>query len=193
MRRVYKNLCPATISASIMAANMLKNSSKNVESDNNNILYETLFNFFYSETVLTFWTSLVDLENGGKRARMISSCIRQRLGAGSYEHGNKSSGFIKCEKFFDHLSFSRRNLLFGINWLSFVDRRHQYTAKLYNTRINSLHPFGLISILTTKQNDLMILRCPIFQLLNQLTRVFDSVQKFDHWVCQTPAIFIYPK
>jgi len=37
MRRVY--LCPATISASIMAANMLKNSLKNVESDNNKILY----------------------------------------------------------------------------------------------------------------------------------------------------------
>ena len=42
MRRVYKNLCLATISASIMAANMWKNSLKNVESDNNKILYETL-------------------------------------------------------------------------------------------------------------------------------------------------------
>ena len=42
---VYKNLCPATISASIMAANMWKNSLKNVESDNNNILYETLIDF----------------------------------------------------------------------------------------------------------------------------------------------------
>jgi len=38
MRRVYKNLCPATTSASIIAANMLKNSLKNVESDNNKIL-----------------------------------------------------------------------------------------------------------------------------------------------------------
>jgi len=38
MRRVYKKLCPATISASIMAANMWKSSLKNVESDNNNIL-----------------------------------------------------------------------------------------------------------------------------------------------------------
>jgi len=38
MRRVYKNLCPATLSASIMAANMWENSLKNVESDNNNIL-----------------------------------------------------------------------------------------------------------------------------------------------------------
>ena len=53
MRRVYKNLCPATVSASIMAANMWKNSLKNVECDNNNILYETLLDFFYSETVLT--------------------------------------------------------------------------------------------------------------------------------------------
>jgi len=45
MRRVYKNLCPATISASIMAANMWKNSLKNGESDNNKILYETLLVF----------------------------------------------------------------------------------------------------------------------------------------------------
>ena len=54
MRRVYKNLCSATISASIMAANMWENSLKNVESDNNKILYKTLFDFFNSETVLTF-------------------------------------------------------------------------------------------------------------------------------------------
>ena len=53
MRRVYKNLCPATISASIMAANMWKNSLKNAESDKNKILYETLL-VFYSETALTF-------------------------------------------------------------------------------------------------------------------------------------------
>jgi len=53
MRRVYRNLSPTTISASIMAANMWENSLKNVESDNNKILYETLLNFFYSETVLT--------------------------------------------------------------------------------------------------------------------------------------------
>jgi len=37
MRKVYKNLYPATISASIMAASMWKNSLKNVESDNNKI------------------------------------------------------------------------------------------------------------------------------------------------------------
>jgi len=54
MRRVYKNLCPGTINAPIMAANMWKNSLKNVESDNNKILYETVFDFFYSETALTF-------------------------------------------------------------------------------------------------------------------------------------------
>jgi len=54
MRRVYKNFCLATISASIMAVNMWKNSFKNVESDNNKILYETLLVFFYSETVFTF-------------------------------------------------------------------------------------------------------------------------------------------
>jgi len=54
MRRVYETLCLATISASVMAANMWENSMKNVESDNNKILYETLLDFFYSETVLTF-------------------------------------------------------------------------------------------------------------------------------------------
>jgi len=54
MRRVYKNLCPATISASIMAANIWKNSLKNVESDNNKIYTKPHSIFFYSETVLTF-------------------------------------------------------------------------------------------------------------------------------------------
>jgi len=46
MRRVYKNLYPIMISASIMATNMWKNSLKKIESDNNKILYETLHNFF---------------------------------------------------------------------------------------------------------------------------------------------------
>jgi len=52
MRRVYRNLCPATISASIMAANMWKNSLKNVESDSNKILYETLHDFFTAKRYL---------------------------------------------------------------------------------------------------------------------------------------------
>jgi len=39
MRRVNKILCPATISASIIAANMWKNSLKDLESDNNKNLY----------------------------------------------------------------------------------------------------------------------------------------------------------
>jgi len=47
MRRVYKSLCCATVSASIMAANMWKNSLKNVESDNK-ILYETLLFFYFT-------------------------------------------------------------------------------------------------------------------------------------------------
>ena len=42
-----------------MAENIWKNSLKNVESDNNKILYETILDFFYSETVPTFWISLV--------------------------------------------------------------------------------------------------------------------------------------
>ena len=46
MRRVYKNLCPATISASIMAANMWKNSLKNEKYDNNKLSYVTLLDFF---------------------------------------------------------------------------------------------------------------------------------------------------
>jgi len=46
MRRAYKNLCSAMISALIMAENMWKDSLKNVEFDNNNILYETLLDFF---------------------------------------------------------------------------------------------------------------------------------------------------
>ena len=47
MRRVYKNLCPATVSASIMAANMWENSLKNVECDNNNIFTKPTRYFFY--------------------------------------------------------------------------------------------------------------------------------------------------
>ena len=51
--------CHATIRASLMAASMWKNILKNVEFDNNKILYETLLDLFYSETVFTFWISLV--------------------------------------------------------------------------------------------------------------------------------------
>jgi len=59
MRRVYINLCPATINASIMAENMWKNSLKNVESDNNKMLYEILLNFFLQRNGTYFLTSLV--------------------------------------------------------------------------------------------------------------------------------------
>jgi len=52
MRRVHKNLCPATISASIMAANMWKNSLKKVEYDNNKILYESLLDCFTAKRYL---------------------------------------------------------------------------------------------------------------------------------------------
>ena len=41
-------MCPTTISASIMAANMWKNSLKTVESDDNKILYESLTDFFFT-------------------------------------------------------------------------------------------------------------------------------------------------
>jgi len=56
MRWVYKNLCPATISASIMAVNMGTNSLKNVESDNNKVLYETLLDFFLQRNGTYFLT-----------------------------------------------------------------------------------------------------------------------------------------
>jgi len=59
VRRVYKNLYPDMICASIMAANMWKNSLKNVECVNNKILYENLLDIFCSETVLTFRINLV--------------------------------------------------------------------------------------------------------------------------------------
>ena len=52
MRRVHKNLCPATISASIMAANICKHSLKNVESVDNKILCETLLDFFTAKRYL---------------------------------------------------------------------------------------------------------------------------------------------
>jgi len=54
MRRVYKNLCPVTISASIMAANKWKSSLKNVEYDKNKILYETLLDSFTAKRYLVF-------------------------------------------------------------------------------------------------------------------------------------------
>ena len=40
----------------------MENSLKNVESDNNKILYKTLLDFFYSKTVLTFRISLIILQ-----------------------------------------------------------------------------------------------------------------------------------
>jgi len=52
MRRLHINLCPAMICTSIMAANMWKNSLKNVESDNNKILYETLIDIFTTKWYL---------------------------------------------------------------------------------------------------------------------------------------------
>jgi len=64
MRRVYKNLCPATISASIMAANMWKNSLKIVESDNNKILYGKLLHILQRNG--TFFLS---------KLRITNSCI----------------------------------------------------------------------------------------------------------------------
>jgi len=52
MRRVYKNLCPATVSASVMAANMWENRLKNVECVKSKILYENLLDFFTAKRYL---------------------------------------------------------------------------------------------------------------------------------------------
>ena len=59
-------MCPAMASASIMAANMWKNSLKNIESDNNKILYETLLNFlqrngthFLNKPRIILWCTLL--------------------------------------------------------------------------------------------------------------------------------------
>jgi len=48
MRRVYKNLCTAKISSSIIAANMWKNSLKNVQSDNNKVFLRELTRFVFT-------------------------------------------------------------------------------------------------------------------------------------------------
>jgi hypothetical protein len=47
------------------------NSLKNLQSDNNKILYETLLDFFYSETVLTFWISLVESDGNGAQFQLV--------------------------------------------------------------------------------------------------------------------------
>jgi len=57
MRRVYKNMCPAKIRASIIVENTWKNSLKNVESDNNKILYEILLDFFFLQRKGSYFLS----------------------------------------------------------------------------------------------------------------------------------------
>ena len=59
---------------------MWKNSLKNVECDNK-ILYETLLDFFYSEAVLSFWTSLVF----GKSAEKIQVSLKSENNKILYE------------------------------------------------------------------------------------------------------------
>jgi len=52
MRRVYKNLYPAKISASIMATNMWKNNLKNAESDKIKFCTEPYSIFFTAKQYL---------------------------------------------------------------------------------------------------------------------------------------------
>jgi len=54
MRRLY-NLYPATVSASLMAANMWKDSLKNVESDNNNIFVRNPTRLFFLQRNVTYF------------------------------------------------------------------------------------------------------------------------------------------
>ena len=62
-----------------MVANMWKNSLKNVESDNNKILYENLLDFFYSEMVLTYWISIVIQNSYYKKLGTVTkSCVFRR-------------------------------------------------------------------------------------------------------------------
>jgi len=74
MRRVYKNLYPATISASIMAANMWKNRFKNVESENNKIFLGNLNRFCLQRN----WTYFLNkpLINGAGAMNSISKKCR---------------------------------------------------------------------------------------------------------------------
>ena len=113
MRRVYKDLCTARISISIMAANMWKNSLKNVESDNNKILYETLLDFFYSETVLSVWISIV--------CSWFSSSQLQ-LSAVTDRHVNslRSLRWWGNPHFWDTLCGEVTGFLALMNWLEYV-------------------------------------------------------------------------
>jgi len=58
MRGVNKSLCPATIIASIMTANMWKNSLKNVESDRNKFFLRNLIRFFLQRNGTYFLNKL---------------------------------------------------------------------------------------------------------------------------------------
>ena len=78
MRRVYKNLCPAMISASIMAANMWKNSLKNVETDNNKILYETFLDFLQRNGTYFLNKPRMCMWPGFKRQAVITGHLRTR-------------------------------------------------------------------------------------------------------------------
>ena len=94
MGRVYKNLCPATISASIMAANMWKNSLKNVESDNNKILYETLPNFFFLQ-----WNGTYFLNKPRMCSVRQSHCKQTRI---THKKWGQTSPLIKSDPVYYH-------------------------------------------------------------------------------------------
>jgi len=68
-----------------MAANMWKNSLNNVGSYNNKILYETLHHFFDSETVFTFWISLVSQISNSYKFWDRGSYLREYFRAKEYK------------------------------------------------------------------------------------------------------------
>jgi len=84
MRKVYKNVCPATINTSIMVANMWKNILKNVESDNIKIFLRNLNRFFLQRNstyflneprIYSFSSLFYDRSKASSKASSLHSAI----------------------------------------------------------------------------------------------------------------------
>jgi len=96
LRRVYKNVCPITINASIMAVNMWKNGLKNVESDNNKIFYETLFGFFLQRNGTYFLNKPLSFQ---AEIRSTSSRIRFGMCCSDMLGGRRVFRHCYCSKY----------------------------------------------------------------------------------------------
>jgi len=99
MRRVYKNLCRVTISTSILAANMSKNSLKNVESDNSKILYKTLLDFFLQQNC-TYFLNKPRINSVSKAAGCFCvvgiEFLTDAFGMFRYIIKNRRADFLSC-------------------------------------------------------------------------------------------------